>query len=90
VSASEVFAPIGSLSGNAGFANDGGETLFDAVARTAIDWDGVTCSSCDLSAQVLADLGYFDSRDELFEAHGQTLCRPARSIANPIMSRRAA
>jgi hypothetical protein len=90
ISASGLYGDLAALQTGEGFTNAGGETLFDAIARTAVDWDGVTCSACDLSAQVLADLGYFDSRDELFEAHGQTLCRPARTIANPIMSRRSA
>lgn len=68
-------------------ATAGGETLFDAVARTAVDWDGDTCPACDLSGHVLADLGYFDSRDELFRVDGQTLCLPVRVIADPVMSR---
>lgn len=75
-----------------GFTNSTGETLFDAIARTAVDWDGVTspageCSACDLSARVLRDLGRFDSRDALFGAHGQTLSWPARMIAGPVLSR---
>jgi hypothetical protein len=90
VSISTLYGDLAALRTGGGFTNTGGETLFDAIARTAIDWDGVACSSCDLSARVLADLGYFDSRDELFEAHGQTLCQPARTVANPIMSRRSA
>ncbi|MEU4573662.1 hypothetical protein [Nonomuraea sp. NPDC023979] len=47
-------------------------------------------SSCDLSGHVLADLGCFDSRDDLFDRHGQTLCLPVRIPADLIMSRRAA
>ncbi|GGO79654.1 hypothetical protein GCM10012289_64440 [Nonomuraea cavernae] len=74
VPVSEIYGDLGSLRDGGAFANDGGETLFDAVARTAIDWDGATCSSCDLSGQVLADLGYFDARDDLFAAYGQTVC----------------
>ena len=63
-----------------------------ALARGAVDWDGVTsssgaCSSCDLSAAVQRDLGRFDTRDELFARHGQTLCWPARTLAEPVMSR---
>ncbi|MGW0483960.1 hypothetical protein [Nonomuraea sp. NPDC003214] len=53
-------------------------------------WDGSTCSSCDLSGHVVADLGCFDSRDDLFDRHGQTLCLPVRVPADLIMSRRAA
>ncbi|MGI5197285.1 transglutaminase domain-containing protein [Streptomyces sp. CA-288835] len=92
------WVPVGELfdgvagSGEA-FSNRGGETLFDAVARVGVDWSGsVSCGAqggmaCDLSAQVLADLGYFDSRDELFERHGQTLCRPARTCLEPVLGR---
>ncbi|MFE9648035.1 transglutaminase domain-containing protein [Streptomyces sp. NPDC006365] len=75
------------------FTNKGGETLFDAVARVGVDWSGsVSCgaqggTACDLSAQVLVDLGHFDSRDDLFETHGQTLCRPARTLAEPVLGR---
>lgn len=93
VSASELFGPTGDDA--TGFTNDGGETLFDAIARTTIDWDGTTsttssCSVCDLSGSVSTDLGRFDSRDALFAAHGQTLSAPARLLADPLMSRRAA
>lgn len=71
VDASELFGPVGSLSRSTGFSNADGETLFDALARTSVDWDGTTsspgtCSACDLSATVLEDFGRFDSRDELF------------------------
>ncbi|MFF6781749.1 transglutaminase domain-containing protein [Streptomyces sp. NPDC012510] len=73
-----------------GFANKGGETLFDAVARTGVRWD--TCgarqgTACDLSAQVVADLGHFDDRDELFDRHGQTLCWTARTLTEPVLGR---
>jgi hypothetical protein len=70
-----------------GFTNADGETLFDALARTAVDWDGVTGSTCDLSATVLADLGRFSSRDALFAAYGQALCWPIRTVAEPVLSR---
>ena len=92
VAASEIFGSLQSLSGTGGFSNADGETLFDALARTAVDWDGVTsaagvCSACDLSRSVLKDLGRFDSRDEFFARHGQTLCRPARVLADPVLGR---
>lgn len=92
VDASELFGPVGSLSGSRGFSNADGETLFDALTRTAVDWDGVTstpstCSACDLSGNVLRDLGRFDSRDDLFDRHGQTLCLPARVLGGPVMGR---
>jgi hypothetical protein len=88
VSVSELFGPVGSASAGDGFGNTGGETIFEAVARTAVDCDGKTslsgtCSACDLSSLVLRDLGRYDSRDALFARHGQTLCRPARLLAGP-------
>ena len=91
VSASELFGPA-RKGETAQFTNADGETLFDALARGAVDWDGFTstpelCSTCDLSARVLRDLGRFDSRDELFARHGQTLCWPARTLAEPFLSR---
>jgi hypothetical protein len=84
----------GRLAGG-GFTNAGPETLFDALSRTAIDWDGATtcpasAGQCDLSAYLLMDLGHFDSRDELFARHGQTLCTMARLLAEPVLGRRAA
>ncbi|UUU24174.1 transglutaminase domain-containing protein [Streptomyces sp. DSM 40750] len=90
----ELFnAPAGTDSAptpGGGFANKGGETLFDAVARTGVQWD--TCgaphgTACDLSAQVVADLGHFDDRDDLFERHGQTLCWTARTLTEPLLGR---
>ncbi|MFC7030815.1 transglutaminase domain-containing protein [Nonomuraea rubra] len=90
VAVSELYGELNALRAGGRFTNTGRETLFDAIARTAVDWDGATCSSCDLSGQVRADLGYFDSRDDLFEQHGQTLCLPVRLPADLIMSRRAA
>lgn len=52
-----------------GFTNDG-ETLFDAIDHTAIDFGGMTAGcgpgSCDLSGFVVGDAGVFASRDELF------------------------
>jgi hypothetical protein len=50
------------------FANDG-ETLFEAVRSTAVDFEGRTrtCSTvCDLSGFVEESGGIFDTRDELF------------------------
>jgi hypothetical protein len=60
-----------------------------------VDRDGATstagaCSACDLSATVLADLGRFDSRDDLFARHGQTLSRGVRAVADPVLGRRSA
>ncbi|MFE8950338.1 transglutaminase domain-containing protein [Streptomyces sp. NPDC007856] len=95
---SELYGGLTVLSKDSGggFTNAGAETLFEALSRTAIDWDGVTVcpaatgAPCDLSTYVLADLGRFDSRDDLFTQHGQTLCGMARCVAEPILSRRSA
>lgn len=94
--ASEIFGTLEVLASasKGGFANRGGDTLYDALASTAIDWDGRTsqpgeCSSCDLSATVLADLGYFNDRDDLFAEYGQTLVAPIRWFAGPILGRRS-
>ncbi|GGN85393.1 hypothetical protein GCM10011579_076350 [Streptomyces albiflavescens] len=92
----ELFGTLTELSATSGaFTNKGGETLFDAVARTAVDWDGTAPASCagapgtdcDLSAHVRLDLGHFTSRDELFARHGQTLCLAARTLAEPALGR---
>ncbi|MFB9474514.1 transglutaminase domain-containing protein [Nonomuraea salmonea] len=69
-----------------GFDNAGAETLFDAVARTAVDWDGTVAPTCDLSARVVADLGYFGTRDELFREYGQTLRPGVRWVVDLMMS----
>ncbi|MEO3875275.1 transglutaminase domain-containing protein [Nonomuraea sp. B12E4] len=90
VTASELYGDLNALRAGGRFTNTGGETLFDAIAHTAVDWDGTTCSSCDLSGQVRADLGYCASRDDLFQQHGQTLPLPVRIPADLIMSRQTA
>ncbi|WP_156725495.1 transglutaminase-like domain-containing protein [Streptomyces apocyni] len=98
---SELYGPLTELTARRpqGFTNQGEETLFDAVAATAVDWTGQTCatdcapagcSAFDLSGAVRADLGYFPSRDALFAEHGQTLCHAARTLGEPVMSRRTA
>jgi hypothetical protein len=82
------------------FTNVGEETLFEAVGRGAVRWDATQapatdghdeprlgCDTCSLSGWVLAELGRYDSREELFAAHGQTLCWPARTAAGPVLSR---
>ncbi|MFC0114352.1 transglutaminase domain-containing protein [Kibdelosporangium aridum] len=85
--AAELFGSLPSRSACGAFTNADGETLFDALSRTAVDWDGVTGTACDLSATVLTDLGRYSSRDELFAKHGQTLCAPVRALADPVLSR---
>lgn len=94
VNVSELYAPLGVLGARnpEGFSNTGSQTLFEALSSTAVDWDGSlcgteACSSYDLSAMVRRDLGRFSSRDELFAAHGQTLCPPARVIGGALLSR---
>ena len=84
----ELFGSLPELSCGVGggFTNADGETSFDALSRTAIDWDGVT-GSCDLSATVVDDLGHFGSRDEFSASYGQTLCWPIRTAAEPVLSR---
>jgi hypothetical protein len=88
VGVSELFGSLEALCETrpSGFANQGGETLFEAVACTAVDWDGVTStpgsrSACDLSGTLRADLGRFNSRDELFARYGQTVSLPFRVVA---------
>ncbi|MBB1255389.1 transglutaminase domain-containing protein [Streptomyces sp. OF3] len=96
LSASELFgeAEESASRSTGGFSNDGAETLFEALSRTPLDWDGTaSCPAgggCDLSGHVLADLGRFDSRDDLFDRHGQTLCGTARLVAEPLLGRRSA
>ncbi|BBC35677.1 hypothetical protein SGFS_069710 [Streptomyces graminofaciens] len=91
-----AWVPVGELfgdtyaGGDGQFANRGGETLFDAVARTGISWStDASCGtvSCDLSARLRTDLGHFDDRDELFARHGQTLCWTARTLGEPVLGR---
>ncbi|MER7112756.1 transglutaminase domain-containing protein [Streptomyces sp. NPDC000229] len=96
VNVSELYAPLDVLGARApeGFTNSGSQTLFEALSSTAVDWDGSAsvcgtdgCAAYDLSAMVRRDLGRFSSRDELFAAHGQTLCPPARVIGGALLSR---
>ena len=69
----EIYGPLERRAeGAAPFANDG-ETLFEAVRSTVIDFDGATwtCSTaCDLSRYVVQQGGAFDSRDDLFDQLG--------------------
>lgn len=57
------------------FGNNG-ESIFDAVDHTPVDFLAKTCSAgCaasvfDLSKFVLADEGFFDTRDDVFERFG--------------------
>jgi hypothetical protein len=89
-SASELFGTIGCRGGGS-FTNQGSETLFEAVGRCAVDWDGHSREDTyDLSNFVRADYGYFANRDEAFARLGQTLCAPSRAIVDPILRHIAA
>lgn len=84
---SELFGPIGCRGGSP-FVNQGSETLFEAVGRCAVNWDGRSSSDpYDLSRFVRADYGYFTDRDQAFQQLGQTLCAPSRLIADPVLRR---
>jgi hypothetical protein len=74
----EIFAPLPELANQAvtGFTNDG-ETLFEAVEHTAVDFLGKLhrCHHCqsttfDLSRYIVADEGLFNTRDEVFARFG--------------------
>lgn len=73
----ELYSPIAQLAATStgGFRNDG-ETLFEAVHHTPVDFFGKTCGlACarpehDLSKFILEDKGFFDSRDEVFIQFG--------------------
>src|SRR5271166_3191364 len=73
----ELYGPAAELAERAErtFSNDG-ESIFDAVDHTAVDFMAKTCgaacaySNFDLSRFVLSDEGFFDTRDEVFERLG--------------------
>lgn len=69
----EIFGAVRERASRAtAFANDG-ETLFEAVQSTVIDFDGRTreCpTGCDLSRFITEDSGVFDTRDDLFARIG--------------------
>lgn len=87
----ELYAPAPEMAARhpGAFANDG-ETLFEAVRHTAVDWRGKTrdCGgpSCatgagaDLSRWVVRDDGFFETRDALFARFG-TFRRTLRGAA---------
>src|SRR5690349_8552356 len=73
----ELYGPLQALAERRsdGFTNATGETLFEAVRYTVVDWSGQTCScvsgsACDLSHVVVADDGIFPSRDAIFDRYG--------------------
>ena len=73
----EIHAPLTRIAETAKqqFENNG-ESIFDALDHAPIDFFGKTCepgcekSKFDLSRFVLADEGFFDTRDEVFEHFG--------------------
>ncbi len=72
----ELYSPMALLAAASdGFRNDG-ESLFDAIRKTPVDFLGKTCGlTCakpehDLSKFVLCDQGFFNARDEAFERFG--------------------
>lgn len=72
----ELHSPMGRLVEDApAFSNDG-ESLFEAVQKTPVDFLGKSCGlACakpghNLSKYVLGDEGFFDTRDEVFERFG--------------------
>ncbi len=73
------------------FLNDDAETLFEAVGRGAADWrrdsPACSCSGGGLAQHVVAELGTFESRDELFALHGQNVAAPLRWIITPVLNR---
>jgi Transglutaminase-like superfamily len=73
----ELHAPIDQMAADAkgGFTN-AGESIFEAVKNTPIDFMGKTCGlACsrpehDLSRFLVENYGLFDTRDEAFEQFG--------------------
>ena len=73
----ELYGPALDLAAKAErpFRNDG-ESIFDAVDRTPVDFMAKTCgpacvpSNFDLSKFVVSDEGFFDTRDEAFARFG--------------------
>jgi hypothetical protein len=72
----ELYSPVALLVATSpGFRNDG-ESLFEAIRKTPVDFLGKSCGlACakpehDLSKFVLNDEGFFDTRDEAFERFG--------------------
>lgn len=87
----ELYAPLSRLASTSrhGFANDA-ESLFEAVQGTPVDFLGKTCGlTCalpgqDLTGFVLADMGFFDARDEALKSLG-SFQHTLRGIAFELM-----
>lgn len=72
----ELYSPVALLvAKSGGFRNDG-ESLFEAIQKTPVDFLGKSCGlACakpehNLSKFLLSDEGFFDTRDEAFERFG--------------------
>jgi hypothetical protein len=73
----ELYLPMAQLaaSSTSGFTNEG-ESLFEAVQHTPVDFFGKTCGmACarpehNLSKFILEEKGFFNSRDEAFRCFG--------------------
>jgi hypothetical protein len=73
----ELYASVAELAARTpnGFSNEG-ESLFEAVQKTPVDFLGKTCGlACakpehNLAGFVWDDAGFFDTRDEVFERFG--------------------
>lgn len=76
------------------FANQGSETLFDAIATGSAHWVSSGCAegSCMLAdlAQVDRSLGRFADRDAVFARYGQNLPGIMRVLLEPVFGRWAA
>jgi Transglutaminase-like superfamily len=84
-SVSDLFGAIG-CHGGGRFTNSGAETLFEAIGRCAVDWDGRSHDvEYDLSNFVRTDHGYFADRDRAFARLGQTLSSPFRIVADLVL-----
>jgi hypothetical protein len=92
----ELYGPLDELADRSrtGFTNATGDTLFEAVSRTAVDWYGQTCSgpssSCNLSGFIIADDGVFSSRDAVFDHAGLLLHQPGGCLFELIFGGRKA
>jgi len=74
---------------SASFFTNEGESLFEAVGTASIEWERDASSVgpvCDLSSVVGEDLGFFDTRDELFDRH-RTFSPLTQALLDPIVRR---
>ena len=74
----EIYAPLPNLAAHAPYSHpfsNKGESLFDAVRHTPVDFFGKLrqsdYASYDISSFVVEDGGFFDTRDELLTKYGE-------------------